>query len=583
MANYNLVIDSTFKPFSFEEYIKPYQLYGEAYKEQEAIYDALNLASASLRDRIGENDKESLALYNKFMADLDEAATTLSTRGLSPGVRRTLKGLQSRYASDIMSTDAAIKRRDADVLRLYEQGLKDNTFIADGSPADISLDEYRKNPNAGMKIHSYSGALLAKQVSDITSILGKQLRDYSVQGHLDPYTLKVLAQYGLGEAEVMAYINDPTPQKSATLNAIVERVLASAGVNSWNSEEAKAKARDYAVQGVSPAMGMITPSTMAAARASRASSGGGSGNGARRQHYSLQAMPLRNQRQMGERYRELQIVMNKGWIKKEADGQYTLTNSGLAELRKKQRREKGIRHGFTGEERPSAFHQLMSQIMGTDKFLTEDGKFAKGYGPHVLGNAFAVDMRRNEAGSYDTEHSTEYNRSLSHDYGQIFTNDLWASAPSKGLEQVEYEGRQEGFKKVGNLTKSDLDGYVATNVRYSRHGDTAILQKAGADPIRVRVPKQMSLYSSSNVQEAIRQADAWGEVTDKGYLPEMDAQGNFIRDNSGRIRFTNQRLSPEEIQYSRESQRDYLDDVGAYGSQYSIPSNTEEEKYPVLP
>ena len=39
MANYELVIGSKFQPFSYERYIKPYQLYNEAYTEQE---NALN-------------------------------------------------------------------------------------------------------------------------------------------------------------------------------------------------------------------------------------------------------------------------------------------------------------------------------------------------------------------------------------------------------------------------------------------------------------------------------------------------------------------------------------------------------------
>ena len=35
MANYSLVVNSKFQPFSFERYIQPYQMYGEAYKEVE--------------------------------------------------------------------------------------------------------------------------------------------------------------------------------------------------------------------------------------------------------------------------------------------------------------------------------------------------------------------------------------------------------------------------------------------------------------------------------------------------------------------------------------------------------------------
>ena len=35
MANYELVVNSKFQPFSFERYIQPYQIYGQAYREVE--------------------------------------------------------------------------------------------------------------------------------------------------------------------------------------------------------------------------------------------------------------------------------------------------------------------------------------------------------------------------------------------------------------------------------------------------------------------------------------------------------------------------------------------------------------------
>ena len=36
MANY-FVIDNTFRPYSFDELIKPYQMYGEAYKQDDSL------------------------------------------------------------------------------------------------------------------------------------------------------------------------------------------------------------------------------------------------------------------------------------------------------------------------------------------------------------------------------------------------------------------------------------------------------------------------------------------------------------------------------------------------------------------
>ena len=39
MANYNFVIDSSFKPFSFDEMLKPWAIYSNAYEKVEDSYN----------------------------------------------------------------------------------------------------------------------------------------------------------------------------------------------------------------------------------------------------------------------------------------------------------------------------------------------------------------------------------------------------------------------------------------------------------------------------------------------------------------------------------------------------------------
>ena len=45
----------------------------------------------------------------------------------------------------------------------------------------------------------------------------------------------------------------------------------------------------------------------------------------------------------------------------------------------------------------------------------------------------------------------------------------------KVLDIVDFDGKK-GWKQGDALTSADLKGYKATNVRYSRYGNTAILQ-----------------------------------------------------------------------------------------------------------
>ena len=69
--DYGITINSRFKPFSFERYIQPYQIYGQAYKEQEDILNALETEAAQWEQRINPAiDKEVADQYKRYADDL---------------------------------------------------------------------------------------------------------------------------------------------------------------------------------------------------------------------------------------------------------------------------------------------------------------------------------------------------------------------------------------------------------------------------------------------------------------------------------------------------------------------------------
>ena len=75
MANYSLVVNSKFQPFSFERYIQPYQMYGEAYKEVENALGEL-ATKASIWDKLAneQTDEKAYSMYKKYANDLRDAA-----------------------------------------------------------------------------------------------------------------------------------------------------------------------------------------------------------------------------------------------------------------------------------------------------------------------------------------------------------------------------------------------------------------------------------------------------------------------------------------------------------------------------
>ena len=113
MPNYNLVIDSTFQPFSFERYIQPYQIYGEAYKETEQAYsDLVQQTEAWKNIATQENSPEAYAMYKKYSDELNAVVEDFS-RGMTAKNRSQLTGLKARYASEIGAIDTAYKAMQA--------------------------------------------------------------------------------------------------------------------------------------------------------------------------------------------------------------------------------------------------------------------------------------------------------------------------------------------------------------------------------------------------------------------------------------------------------------------------------------
>ena len=71
MANY-FVLDNTFTPYSFDELIKPYQMYGQAYKEQEALLDAAREKEFSSEALSPTEDVAAYNMYNNATSGINQ-------------------------------------------------------------------------------------------------------------------------------------------------------------------------------------------------------------------------------------------------------------------------------------------------------------------------------------------------------------------------------------------------------------------------------------------------------------------------------------------------------------------------------
>jgi len=151
MANY-FVINNKFRPYSFDELIKPLQLYGQAYKEQEAVLDAARDKEFS-PDYLDQNqDAVAYNMYTDASQQLQSAADELATQGLSAGLRGRIKTTARDYKRTMDALNEAQTRLYAERDRRAKLG-EDYVY----QQSDIRIGDFLNGASPNQRNQSLSG------------------------------------------------------------------------------------------------------------------------------------------------------------------------------------------------------------------------------------------------------------------------------------------------------------------------------------------------------------------------------------------------------------------------------------------
>lgn len=250
-----LVIDSKFRPFSYDELIKPLVQYKEAYDKVEADYSNLAAQTEQWKDIANQTQSpEAYAMYSKYANDLNNIVDDFS-KGMTLQNRSQLLAMKRRYASDIKPIENAANRRKelADEQRRIDA--QDPTRLWQRRASDMSLDEFIHNPSADYG-KGISGATLTAQVAAGASALAKEFRDNPekmrklVGGDYYEY----VKQRGFSSQAVLAAIMN-NPDASPILTSLVESTMDATGVKDWGDKSTIQQAYNYARQGLWNAVG----------------------------------------------------------------------------------------------------------------------------------------------------------------------------------------------------------------------------------------------------------------------------------------------------------------------------------------
>lgn len=253
MANYNLVVGSKFKPYSFEEYIAPYKMYDEAYQAQEAVLDKIATEASIWEGMINEEkDKDLYDQYQAFKQDIESKAEQLSKYGLNPSNRKDIIGMKSRYNKEIVPIENAYKRRQQFIDEQRQALKSDSTAIFDIDASTLSLGDLIKNQAQTYKVQS--GDNIRKRVAaTVSEYADSILKTGEWANTAGGKFLERITTTGLTREDIRDIMNNPN--KYPEIHKLVENVISTTGIRNWGNRQALDNAYDYAYEGLFAGMG----------------------------------------------------------------------------------------------------------------------------------------------------------------------------------------------------------------------------------------------------------------------------------------------------------------------------------------
>lgn len=255
MAGNMIVIGSKFKPFSYDEMIKPIQVADAEHKAIEGEMGELS-TRAGVFDKLAneQTDPEAYAMYKQYSTDLASQAESLAKSGLTPDSRTALSKMRQRYSQEITPIEQAYKRRDELTKEQREAMLKDPTLMMSQAASTLSLDDLIKNPN--MSYQAYSGNMLTQQAAQAARELAKYQQEKPREWRkiLGGQYFETMMNRGYTpEQVIMAAMDDPNAPKE--LKKIADDVYASSGIDTWGDDTTKQRAKEFIGRGLYSAIG----------------------------------------------------------------------------------------------------------------------------------------------------------------------------------------------------------------------------------------------------------------------------------------------------------------------------------------
>ena len=507
MANYELIAGSKFQPFSFERYIQPYQIYGQAFREVENAMGEME-QRASIWDQMAneQTDPEAYKMYKNYADDLRDQTDYLIKYGLNANSRRGMMNLKSRYNKEIVPIENAYRRRE-ELAKEQRDALNANpSMFYQRDMTTTSLDDFIRNPSLdyGKK---YSGALLAQQVGQMAASLKSQLTGRSkMKGIGLPYQYEQLIQYGYTPEQIWQAINNPK-EGNPILNTIVEQALDASGMKEWASPAQLAQARAYANEGLYNAIGKTDiknfTDSYSAQKNLQKPTGGAGGGTPKKQVRGVNPRSLYSSAEEDRHslYRDKIREWEKaGYIRRLPDGTIVPTQKGFNQANTQHWDKAMSRTIYTWESpdlrnflRDIGAEEDSSRTWAIgDKSLFYDNTKQEPYLTKFnLGKARALTAVLDRSG-YDATRDTEFVHSYGSSTEQTRAKDIIRGAlGNSGAMIWEYKNPKEGYISTNKtIDKKDfVNNYTVLGSKGSRYGQFFTVEDKKGNQYTIKVPE----------------------------------------------------------------------------------------------
>lgn len=588
MANYSLVINSQFKPFSYQEMLAPTLMATQAHQELENQYGELATKASVWEEMANEQtDPYAYKMYKTYANDLEEQAGQLAREGLNAASRRDMLNMRARYSKEITPIEQAYTARQKQAEEQQRALLQDPTLMLSRRAPTTSLDDYIRNPQ--LAYEAYSGKLITAQAASAASALAKEMQENPRKWRsiLGNSYYETMMQKGFSSQAVLQAIQD-NPNAAPQLTRIVEDAINSSGVRDWGDQATIARAVDYARQGLWSAVGetqyqnldnwrakMAEQEAMQIRAGKRAAAGKAEEQRqARLDNLAINPLNIYSSRELGKEEKKYNDDMKKysKYFYKE-NGQWKMNQEGWKAYNSKKYIPETVSPSTgipvtQGQFVDSDFKRFIDRLGGGGAVSPDS------FGPDQRVNVgrlwgkYADNSPAAGTARYDATRVTEYDYPIASAQQGDMKDAIMTAGRGLSLKEVDYDSKSKQFKDTGDeITMEDLksDKYKVTATRFSPYGTTVMIQDDKGNVRRFRMPAGINTTNEQNRDRAMAAANQWQQVVNTGQY--TDARGNIHQ------------ATPDEITYAQQQYAQAIQQAYLFHSQLGVQNKTKEQEF----